>query len=55
MTYSMVELIGTKRDDGHLDGDEIRWILDEYTGGHIPDYQMAALLMAILVAWTTPN
>ena len=48
MTYSMVELIGTKRDDGHLDGDEIRWILDEYTGGRIPDYQMAALLMAIL-------
>lgn len=44
----MVELIGRKRDGGALTADELHWVIDSYTGGAIPDYQMSALLMAIL-------
>jgi pyrimidine-nucleoside phosphorylase len=37
-----------KKRDGHCLGDaEIRAFIAEYTAGHIPDYQMAALAMAI--------
>lgn len=44
----MVELIGRKRDGGTLDPDAIGWIIDRYTADELPDYQMSALLMAIL-------
>ena len=40
-------LIEKKRDGGVLDGGEIRAFIDGYTRGTIPDYQMAALAMAI--------
>lgn len=49
MNYSMVELIGAKRDGHTLDPDGIAWIIAEYTADRIPDYQMSALLMAILL------
>jgi pyrimidine-nucleoside phosphorylase len=58
---NFVEMIETKRDGGHLASDEIAWLMAEYTGDRIPDYQMAALLMAVfkeglsadeLAAWT---
>jgi pyrimidine-nucleoside phosphorylase len=45
----MVELIGTKRDGGHLRPEQIRWVMEQYTADEIPDYQMAALLMAVLL------
>jgi pyrimidine-nucleoside phosphorylase len=48
-THSMVELIGAKRDGRELDGDQIEWIIDRYTADAIPDYQMSALLMAIVL------
>jgi len=48
MTYSMVELIGQKRDGGTLSADQLAWIIAEYTGHRIADYQMSAFLMAIL-------
>jgi pyrimidine-nucleoside phosphorylase len=48
MTWSIVELIGRKRDGLALEPDAIRWIIDEYTTDQIPDYQMSSLLMAIL-------
>ncbi|MFO7549657.1 MAG: thymidine phosphorylase [Acidimicrobiia bacterium] len=58
---TVVELIQRKRDGGRLSPDEIRWMIDEYTGGLISDYQMSAMTMAVflnglddgeLTAWT---
>ncbi len=43
----MIGLIEKKRDGLPLDEDEIRFFIQEYTAGSIPDYQAAALLMAI--------
>ncbi len=42
-----VELIRKKRDGGVLSGEEISWIIEQYTRDAIPDYQMSSLLMAI--------
>lgn len=44
----MVELIGRKRDGGALSAEELAWIIREYTNDVIPDYQLSALLMAIM-------
>jgi len=41
------ELIKKKRDGRELSREEIEFIVKSYTGGETPDYQMAALLMAI--------
>ena len=43
----MVDLIQSKKQGGKLTGAEITFIIKGYTSGEIPDYQMAALLMAI--------
>ena len=48
MSYSMPELIGTKRDGGVLAAEELEWIIAEYTADRIPDYQLSAFLMAII-------
>ena len=56
-----VELIQRKRDRGVLTDEEIAWLIQSYTSGAVPDYQMAAMAMAIflnglepaeLVEWT---
>ncbi len=47
MTIRMVDVIAHKRDGGELSGEEIAFFVREYTAGAIPDYQAAALLMAI--------
>ena len=44
---NLVSLIEKKRDGQALSGDEIRRLLQLYTAGQVPDYQMAALLMAV--------
>lgn len=46
--HSMAEIIGRKRDGLRLTSEELHWVVSSYTRGDIPDYQMAALLMAIL-------
>jgi pyrimidine-nucleoside phosphorylase len=43
-----VDLIRRKRDGGRLDDDEIGWLVGAYTAGDVPDYQMAAFLMAVV-------
>jgi len=43
----MDRLIEQKRDGHALTKSEIRFFIDGYTAGEIPDYQVAALLMAI--------
>ncbi|WP_100402419.1 pyrimidine-nucleoside phosphorylase [Bacillus sp. FJAT-42315] len=43
----MVDLIEKKRDGHPLTTTEINFIIDGYTKGTIPDYQISALLMAI--------
>jgi len=45
----MVDLLARKRDGGELSGDEINAFIHDYTAGDIPDYQAAALLMAIYI------
>ncbi|MBN2300058.1 MAG: thymidine phosphorylase, partial [Acholeplasmataceae bacterium] len=43
----IVDLIAKKRDGNSLTKDEIEFIIEGYTKGKIPDYQISALLMAI--------
>ncbi|WP_240377729.1 pyrimidine-nucleoside phosphorylase [Bacillus piscicola] len=43
----MVDIITKKRDGEELEESEVRWFIQEYTGGRIPDYQAAAFLMAV--------
>ena len=41
-----LRLIERKRDGGHLEAGEWRALANAYAAGHVPDYQMAAFLMA---------
>ncbi len=43
----MVDIIEKKRDNHPLSKKEIDFFVEGYTQGHIPDYQVSALLMAI--------
>lgn len=45
----MTDLIATKRDGGELSTEEIDFMIQGYTRGDIPDYQMSAMCMAILL------
>ena len=42
-------LIERKRDGGRIDAGEWRALMNAYAANHIPDYQMAALAMAIFI------
>ncbi len=42
-----VDLIQRKRDGGELAPEEIEFLVEGYTSGDIPDYQMSAFLMAV--------
>lgn len=62
MSYTAVELIGLKRDGERLPPEGIEWLISGYTDGSVPDYQMSAMAMAIvlngmdaeeLAGWTT--
>ena len=43
----MYDLIMKKRNGGVLSEEEIRTLIDRYTKGEIPDYQMSAFCMAV--------
>ena len=48
-------LIQHKRDGGALRADEWTRLIAEYTAGRVPDYQMSALLMAVVWRGLTPE
>ncbi len=54
-TPSIIELITKKRDGETLSDDEIRWLIGAYTDGTVPDYQMAAMAMAIYIRGLGPD
>ena len=43
----MYDLILKKKQGGELSTDEIRYMIEGFTEGSIPDYQMSAMMMAI--------
>jgi len=47
MKYGMYEIISKKRDKKSLSKEELQFVIDTYVSGETPDYQVAALLMAI--------
>ncbi len=51
----MYDVIQRKRDNKELSGEEIQFFVEEYTAGNIPDYQAAALAMAIFFNGMTPE
>ena len=48
-----VDLIQRKRDGAELAPEEIEFLIDGYTSGAIPDYQMSAFLMAVFYSGMT--
>ena len=51
----MVDLIEKKRDGGILTDDEIRFIIQGFTDGSIPDYQMSAFAMTVFYKGMTDH
>ena len=49
----MTDLIAAKRDGKELSGEEIGFMIKGFTEGEIPDYQMSAMCMAILLRGMT--
>ncbi len=43
----ILDLIARKRNNEELTGEEIKYLVNDYTAGNIPDYQMSAFLMAV--------
>jgi pyrimidine-nucleoside phosphorylase len=43
------DLIEKKRDGGELQPEELAWLIRKYTSDEVPDYQMAAWLMAVFL------
>jgi pyrimidine-nucleoside phosphorylase len=51
--FRIIDLIRKKRDGGALSDAEIGFIVDAYTSGDVPDYQVAAWLMAVVLKGMT--
>ncbi len=52
-TFRAIDVIRKKRDGGELSRDEIESVIDAYTRGDIPDYQVSAWLMAVVLRGMT--
>jgi pyrimidine-nucleoside phosphorylase len=55
MAFTAVELIEAKRDGRELSPDAIEWLMAAYTDGDVPDYQMAAMAMAVFLNGLSPE
>jgi len=51
--FRAIDVIRKKRDAGELSQPEIEFLVREYTSGEIPDYQVSAWLMAVLLRGMT--
>ena len=51
----MYDIIHKKRNGGELSEEEIRFFIEGYTDESIPDYQAAALCMAVYFRGMTPK
>jgi pyrimidine-nucleoside phosphorylase len=54
VTLRAVDIIQRKRDGAELGVDEIRFFIEAYASGAVPDYQAAALAMAVFFRGMTP-
>jgi len=54
-SMNVTDLIAKKREGGQLSEAEVALLIDGYTHGKIPDYQMSALCMAIFLRGMTPQ
>ncbi|MGC2323791.1 MAG: thymidine phosphorylase, partial [Terriglobales bacterium] len=52
-TMRAIDVIRKKRDGGELSPEEIEFFVSGYTADRIPDYQVAAWLMAVLLRGMT--
>src|SRR3972149_1805330 len=50
-----VDIIIKKREKQELSGEEIKFFVDGFTRGYIPDYQVSAWAMAVLLNGMTPR
>ncbi len=44
---NIIDIINKTKNHSELSENEIKWLVDSYTDGEIPDYQMSAWLMAV--------
>ena len=52
-TFRAIDVIRKKRDGGELSPNEIESLINAYTSGDIPDYQVSAWLMAVVLRGMT--
>ncbi|MGA8617956.1 MAG: thymidine phosphorylase [Candidatus Sulfotelmatobacter sp.] len=52
-TFRAIDVIRKKRDGGELSGSEIEYLVNAYTRDDVPDYQMSAWLMAVVLRGMT--
>jgi pyrimidine-nucleoside phosphorylase len=50
-----VDIIAKKRDGKQLDGAELKFMVEEFSADRLPDYQMAAFLMAVFFRSMNPE
>lgn len=48
-SFNAVDIIGATRDKIALSSEQITWFIEEYTANRLPDYQVAAWLMAVVL------
>ena len=53
--FDAVDIIRTKRDGGELADEEIRWLVNAYVAGTVPDEQVSAWLMAVYFRGMSPR